>query len=103
MLNVSSAIAGNFSESVVQCELFTLSTYDYMIDKYNAFDNNIGDFLLAFIFNLMGQALKFKSIFEQIQDDMDNQYYTDIATQYGRLVRIIFFDFDPTTTGSLSE
>lgn len=31
---------------------------------------------------------------------MENQYYTDIATQYGRLVRIIFFDFDPVTTSA---
>ena len=54
VLNISAAIAGNFSTSIVECELFVLSTYDYMLTKYAAFNNSIGDFLLAFIFNLMG-------------------------------------------------
>ena len=50
----------------------------------------------------MGNALSFKSIYTEIQDDLTNQYYADIAYQYGRLIRIIF-DFDPITSESLSS
>lgn len=42
----------------------------------------------------MGNALKFQSIFKEIMDDIKNQYYADIANQYGRMVRIIFLDFE---------
>jgi hypothetical protein len=48
----------------------------------------------------MGRALQFKSIFDTIQDDLENQYYVDIANQYGRLIRIMF-DFEPSTAASL--
>ena len=43
----------------------------------------------------MGNALSFKSIFTEIEQDQKNQYYTDIAYQYGRLIRKVF-DFQPT-------
>ena len=33
---------------------------------------------------------------------MNNQYYADIAQQYGRMIRIIF-DFDPLTTVSFTS
>lgn len=78
-MNLSRAIAGNFSTSYVECEQFGVSIYNYAVTKYQSFNNNIGDFLLAFLFNLMGNALKFKSIFQEIEDDMKNQYYADIA------------------------
>jgi hypothetical protein len=48
----------------------------------------------------MGRALQFKSIFDTIQDDLKNQYYVDIANQYGRLIRIMF-DFEPSTGATL--
>lgn len=66
VLNVTEAIAGNFSTAVVECELFSLSMYDYTVAKYESFNSNVGDFLLAFLFNIMGNALKFKSIMTQI-------------------------------------
>lgn len=37
----------------------------------------------------MGNALAFNSIIQEIELDIENQYYTDIAYQYGRLVRKI--------------
>ncbi len=42
----------------------------------------------------MGNALTYMNILEEIEEDELNQYYTDIAYQYGRLIRKVF-DFDP--------
>ena len=50
----------------------------------------------------MGNALNFKQIFDEIQQDYNNQYYTDIAYQYGRMVRKIF-DFQPIQGSSLAS
>lgn len=50
----------------------------------------------------MGNALSFKSIFDDIAADQQNNYLTDIAYQYGRLIRIIF-DFSPLTSSSLTD
>lgn len=50
--------------------------------------------MIAFLFNIMGSALKYKSILDEIQADIKNQNYADIANQYGRMIRITF-DFDP--------
>jgi hypothetical protein len=49
---------------------------------------------LSFLFNIMGSSLKFKTILDAINENLKNQYYVDIANQYGRMVRIIF-DFEP--------
>lgn len=46
--------------------------YKYGVDKFAQFNNNIGDFLLAFLFNLMGRALQYKSIFDAIRDNNKN-------------------------------
>ena len=98
--NFTRAIAGNFSSSIVQCEIFGVNWWEYNVEKFAEFDNNVGTFILSFLFNLMGNSLSFKSIFNEIQDDMSNQYYADIAYQYGRLIRLIF-DFDPVSLSSL--
>lgn len=52
----------------------------------------------------MGNALAFKSIFDDITADQANAYYTDIAYQYGRLIRKMF-DFQPlaATSAALDE
>jgi hypothetical protein len=49
----------------------------------------------------MGNALAFKSIFDDITADQANGYYTDIAYQYGRLIRKMF-DFQPLPITSAS-
>lgn len=101
-MNLSKAIAGNFSGAIINCEKMAENIYKYALDRYSKFNNNIGDFLLSFLFNLMGRALQFKNIFDTINDDMKNQYYVDIANQYGRLIRIML-DFEPSTAASLKE
>jgi hypothetical protein len=50
----------------------------------------------------MGSALKFKSIFDAINDSIKNQNYADIANQYGRMIRITF-DFEPMSTSALQS
>lgn len=57
---------------------------------------------MSFLFNLMGSALKFKSIFDEISADVKNQNYADIANQYGRMIRIMI-DFDPMTSSALEK
>lgn len=101
-MNITKAIAGNMSSSLVECEAMGENAYTFAVQKFAQFNNNIADFLLSFLFNIMGSALKFKSIFDEIQDDIKNQNYADIANQYGRMLRIIF-DFEPMEAAGFSS
>lgn len=94
IMNLTKAIGGNFSGGIVKCELFVENAINELVRRYSTFNNNTADFLLSFLFNLMGKSLTFKSIFDQVDDDLKNQYYVDIANQYGRMVRVIL-DFEP--------
>jgi hypothetical protein len=89
-MNFTRALAGNFSQSFVKCYQFGNSFWVQSLARWNLFGNNAIDYLLAFLFNQMGNALSFKSIFTEIKQDEINQYYADIAYQYGRLIRKIF-------------
>lgn len=93
-MNFTKAIAGNFSSGIVDCEQAGESAINYGVSKYKQFNNDISAFLLSFLFNIMGSAMTFKSIFEDIDSDIKNQYYADIFTQYGRMIRTVF-DFNP--------
>ncbi len=42
----------------------------------------------------MANILTIKNIFIAINRDLDNQNYYDVAYQYGRLLRVLLFDFD---------
>ena len=84
----------------INCEKMTENIITYNVQRFAKFNNNVSDFILSFLFNLMGRALQFKSIFDAINDNLKNQYYVDIANQYGRMVRIIF-DFEPEVASSL--
>ena len=87
VMNFSKMIAGNMTRSVPTCYQFGLSVYTYESTRFAEYGNSISDFILSFLFNQMGNALAYKSIIDEIQLDEKNQYYTDIAYQYGRLVR----------------
>jgi hypothetical protein len=71
-MNFTKAFSGNFSSALVDCEIMAENAYTYALQKFALFGNNVGDFLLSFLFNLMGSALKFKSIFDEINDDIKN-------------------------------
>lgn len=99
-MNFTKALSGNFSTTFVECYQFGNNWWIDAYAKYVLFNRDIGSYLLAFLFNQMGNALNFKNIIDEINQDYANQYYTDIAYQYGRLVRKIF-DFQPLATSSL--
>jgi hypothetical protein len=101
-MNFTKALAGNFSKSFVVCYEFGQSFWVQSIARWSLFGSNVGTYLMSFLFNQMGNALSFKSIFTQITQDQTNQYYSDIAYQYGRLIRKVF-DFQPTTTESFAQ
>jgi hypothetical protein len=80
VMNFTKLLAGNFSNALVDCQYMGDNVYSYGVNKFSQFNNNIGDFLLSFLFNMMGSALKFKSAFTAINDDMKNGNFEDIAT-----------------------
>ena len=101
VMNFSNIVATNFSSALVDCTTASINAYTYALTQYNLFGNNISNFLLSFLFNLMGNALKFQSIFTSITNDVQNQYYADIANQYGRLINVIF-NFQPVSSSGFS-
>jgi hypothetical protein len=80
IMNFTKMLAGNFSNALVDCQYMGDNVYSYGVNKFSQFNNNIGDFLLSFLFNMMGSALKFKSAFTAINDNMKNGNFEDIAT-----------------------
>lgn len=99
-MNLTKALAGNFSSAIVDCQVMGANVITYSSDKFKSFNSDIGFFILSFLFNLMGNSLTFKSILDEITLDIANYYYADIFTQYGRLIRTIF-DFSAMETASL--
>jgi hypothetical protein len=69
-MNATKAIAGNFSDAIVNCEKMAENIYTYSVTRFALFNNDITNFLLSFLFNLMGRALQFKSIFDAINNDL---------------------------------
>ena len=78
VLNFTAMIAGNFSDATVECYEFSYSMYTNSRTNFQLF-GSFGNWVLAFLFNQMGNALAFKSIFDDIAADQANGYYTDIA------------------------
>ncbi len=72
IMNITRAISGNWSSALVDCATMGQNAITYASTKYTQFGSNIGNFLMSFLFNLMGSALKFKSIFDEIQADIKN-------------------------------
>lgn len=79
MLNLTRAIGGNFSTIPIDCKVFGDDYGAYTVAKYSGFNGKIGDIILAFVFNIMGNSLKFKTAMDDINNDIKNQFYTDIA------------------------
>eukprot|EP00347_Sterkiella_histriomuscorum_P005546 403356198 len=104
ILNFTRAIGGNLSTVPINCKLFGDEYVTYTIDKYSGFNNKIGDIILAFVFNIMGNSLKFKQAMDDINNDFKNQFYTDIAQQYGKILRLTLdFSADDLSAASLSS
>lgn len=78
-MNLSRAIGGNFSFIPYTCLLFAKESETSFWNKMADFNNNVGDFYLAFLFNLMGNSLKIRDALNAINNAKKNQYYQDIA------------------------
>lgn len=66
VLNISQLLAGNFTNSWVECYQFGDNWYVDLEKRWNAFGNNFGNYTIAFVFNQMGNALAFDSIIKDI-------------------------------------
>lgn len=64
LMNFTRLVASNFSASLVDCELMGENAVAYVYSKGAEFPNGLGDLFMSFLFNMMGNALKFKSIFD---------------------------------------
>ncbi len=42
-----------------------------MLDRYSILKSDLSNFLLAYLFNFMGSVLRVKSIFDEINDDIE--------------------------------
>lgn len=52
----------------------------------------------------MGNSLKFRQALQDIENDKKNQFYVDIAQQYGKIIRLIFeFDASDIAASSLNS
>ena len=65
-LNVTGIIFGPVSDIVVECYQFIDSVVEYEVARFNEFNNDWGDFFLAFLFQQMGNALEFQAKFTRI-------------------------------------
>ncbi len=78
ILNITQSLGGSFASVPLQCFLFATQWYADISTKAVLY-GTIGNYLLSFLFNQMGNALSFNTIFNEINQDEENQYYTDIA------------------------
>lgn len=56
----------------INCYTFGNDYKTFLYDKYAAFNGQVGDIILAFIFKLMGNSLKFKQAMDDITNDLKN-------------------------------
>lgn len=94
VFNFTGLLAANFSLGLVNCYQFTNQTYVYAVQRYALFDKNVTKLVNSFVFGIMANILTIKNIFIAINKDIDIQNYYDITRQYGRLIRVLFLDFD---------
>jgi hypothetical protein len=71
LMNMSKAIGGNFSTSLLNCYIASESFAGFMLDRYSILKSDLSNFLLAYLFNFMGSVLRVKSIFDEINDDIE--------------------------------
>lgn len=58
-LNFTGALFGPVAGALPNCYAFTYEVYKYENSRFLTFNNNWGNFFLAFLFNQMGNALNF--------------------------------------------
>ncbi len=90
VLNASNILGGNFSELPYNCYMAGDNSYQALSQKLQSFSGNYANILTAFLFNLMGNSLKLRQAFQNIQNDLTNGYYVDIALQWGKIWYLVW-------------
>ena len=93
-LNITHMIGGKGSEIPPQCYRFGNSVYKREDARWQRFGKDWGNFFLALLFNLMGNALNFQQRFANINENEANQDYVGVYREYGYLVHLTY-DFEP--------
>ena len=101
-LNVTGLVGGPVADSVPDCYLFLFNVYQVEDTRFQEFNSNWGNFFLSFLFNQMGNALKFQQKFEKIRQNNEQQNYMGTYQEYGDLFYIIW-NFEPLEEASLEN
>lgn len=101
-LNVTGSISGPIADSLPNCYNFLYSIYTVEETRFQSFNNNWGDFFLAFLFNQMGKALSFQTKFQRIEEMKERQNYLGIWQEYGDLLYLIW-TFSPINDGAIDD
>jgi len=68
-LNITGMIGGPIASALPNCYKFYKDGAKVEVERFRQFNNNWGDFFLAFLFNQMGNALNFQAKFTRIQEN----------------------------------
>jgi hypothetical protein len=69
VFNFSHMVAGNFSDALVDCDTMGNNAANYFIQRWADFSGSFYNLATSFLFNMMGNALKYQSIFTEIKAD----------------------------------
>lgn len=90
-LNFTGMIAGPFADCFPNCyEFVFVEVNAYWINLYAQMDNDISVLIQAFLFTQMGNALKYRTAIDHIDDNNQNQTYAANFNEYGNLINLIF-------------
>jgi hypothetical protein len=103
VMNFTKMISETFAEAVPACTSFSLQFYTYWVTLYIAMGNNFNTMLISFLFTQLGNAIDFKSAIDRIEENEKNQDYQLVMFQYGRIVRLIFFEIQIITRGAIDS
>jgi len=51
---------------------------EFMMERWVIFRSDLSNYILAYVFNLMGASLKMLNILKEIKIDIKEQYYADV-------------------------
>lgn len=71
IMNLTRAMGGNFSYVPTYCYTMVEEMRENIHAKFDGFDT-LGDFFLAFLFNMMGNALRFRQALQDIENNNKN-------------------------------
>ena len=63
----------------------------FVVRFASQFDNDISLLLNSFLFHVLGKALNIKDVFDQIQANINSFQFYEVALQYGRMLRTVFY------------